>query len=175
VPVTTSAYPAQQCKDASLRISPGSPPSSETGEHAFALVITNLGPVECWVSGYPRIRLVDANGVDLPMTYRHGGGYVTAAAPTQVLVPPRGEATVVFAKYRCDLGDRQVATAIKVALPGSADFASIPTADSWPTADYCGPHDPGDGVDISPITSDVQKAIGWPPAPVLSRTPSANR
>lgn len=172
---TASTYPVrQQCAADAVRITLGDPPTGETGEHAFALAITNGGPAACWISGYPRIRLVDAAGVELPLTYRHGGGYVTTAAPTPIFLGPGAEATVVVAKYRCDLGDVRVAATIEVAAPGSAEFTSIPVAASPPTIDYCGPNDPGDDVDISPIESDLQTAIGQFPAPASSEVPAAS-
>lgn len=174
-PAIASVYPVpEHCKADSVRIALGSPPTSETGEHAFVLAITSIGPAGCWISGYPRIRLLDADGVELPMTYRDGGGHVTTAAPTPVLLRPRRGGTVVVAKYRCDLGDVQVATTIEVAPPGSAEFTSIPTAAGSATVDYCGPNDPGDNVDISPIASDMQTAVGQFLAPGSSPAPPAN-
>jgi hypothetical protein len=136
------------------------------------LHIENLGSAQCWLSGYPRVRLIDASSGELPMIYRDGGRYVTDAPPRQVLLPPGGEATAVIAKYRCDLGDVRTAVTIEVALPGSAAFATPPPAGWGPDLGYCGPNDPGDIVYISPVSSDVHAAIGSPrQAPISSAQP----
>lgn len=165
---------AQRCAGESLAFAEGDRISPETGEHPFAVTVTNRGVVTCWVSGYPQIRLIDANGQPLPMTYVDGGGYVTSAQPPVVRLRPEGQAAFVFAKYRCDLPGEQPATGVAVALPGSSTFTPVAVADGEYVSGYCGPNDPGDDVEISPLEPAIESAVfQWTePPPASSPAPS---
>jgi hypothetical protein len=163
----------QPCAGDSLAFAEGDRLSPETGEHPFSITVTNRGAVDCWLSGYPQIRLIDARGQPLPMAYFDGGGYVTDAPPPVVLLRPGREGAFVFAKYRCDLGGEQPATHVTVALPGSSTFSPVAVPDGEQVSEYCGPNDPGDGVDISPFEPDIYSALfqGSAPPPASSPPP----
>lgn len=162
-----------QCIAASLRLGPGDGISPETGEHPFDAHVTNAGTTRCWLEGYPHVVLLDAAGRELPFVYHDGGGYVTTAAPNRVWLSPGQQASVLFAKYRCDLGDTDVATSVEFHFPGTTTTFSIDVDPDGPVQDYCGPGDAGDEVDVSPIEPDVVTAIGWSaPPPASSLAPS---
>jgi Protein of unknown function (DUF4232) len=162
---------AQPCVGDSLAFAEGDRLSPETGEHPFSITVTNRGAVDCWLSGYPQIRLIDASGQPLPMDYLDGGGYVTDTPPPVVLLRPGREGAFVFAKYRCDLGGEQPATHVTVALPGSSTFSPVTVPDGEQVSEYCGPNDPGDSVDISPFEPDIDSAVFHEPAPPPASSP----
>ncbi len=169
-----SPIPTRPCAGDSLAFAEGDRISPETGEHPFSVTVTNRGAVTCWVSGYPQIRLINANGQQLPMTYFDGGGYVTSAQPLVVQLHPGGQAALVFAKYRCDLAGEQPATRVTVALPGSSTFNRVAVPEGEQVSEYCGPNDPGDGVEVSPFEPDLESALfDWSePPPASSPMPS---
>jgi hypothetical protein len=155
-----------RCEPSSIRISLGDPPSAMTGEHGFGIAVTNAGQTLCHIGGYPQIRLTDTHGVVLPMIYVEGGGYLTTQAPTEIPIAPGDHATIVFAKYRCDTGDLQSAAEAEISVPGAAAFVPLHLDPAGPTLAYCGPNDPGDKVDISPIEPGLASALfSWPPSP----------
>ena len=126
----------------------------ETGEHGFTVWIINSGD-SCVLIGYPSVRLLDNSGTSLPFTYHQGGGYATSQHPREVLLPTGARAVVIVAKYRCDSGPGQPATAVELALPGSAVSTGLEPLGNLA---YCGPSDPGDDVYVSPIEPDVGAA-----------------
>ncbi len=152
------------CPARALVIGLGSGVSPMTGEHAIIYKVTNRGPVTCTVEGYPRVVLDNAHGTALPFRYADGGGaYVTRKKPVPVLLAPDASGYILVAKYRCDIGIVDSATAIQITLPiaGRSQFAGREpagnrgTGQGLPTADlsYCrgGPRDPGQIVYVSPM------------------------
>jgi hypothetical protein len=142
-----------------------------TGELADLYTLTNRGRAGCTLAGYPDVALLAASGAPLPFRYRRGGGpYVTSAPPVSVVLPSGAAAYVLVAKYRCDLGIRTVATAIRVTLPipGRTPVTIRPIAaggaGSFP---YCrgGSGDPGQVVSVFPVEATVSatSSAGGPP------------
>ena len=106
----------RQCAASVLALRPGPEASPMTGEHADSFIVTNHGSVACTASGYPQVTLYDSRGVAMPFRYARGGGaYVTAKAGNRH-APPGKSAYVLVAKYRCDLGNADDATAIRLTL-----------------------------------------------------------
>lgn len=158
---------AQPCASDSLTLDHGVGISPMTGEHPFDFAITNRGSTACSLTGYPTVALLDAAGRVLPFSYHNGGGYVTAAAPTLVWLAPGQQAAVLIANYRCDLGDKDLATSAEFRIPGVGGTFTIQADADRPIEEYCGPDDPGDEIDVSPIASDIESAsaIGLPTLP----------
>jgi hypothetical protein len=134
-----------------------------TGEHGDFYALVNRGPSACTLAGYPDVTLYDANGAPLPFHYSRGHGpYVTAASPVTVTLRVGASAWVLVAKYRCDIGIAEVATTIRIALPGAQHTALTGRASSDSAGvsalSYCrgGVNDPGQTVAISPIESALQ-------------------
>jgi hypothetical protein len=163
-PGVTSARP---CAGDALTLDHGVGISPMTGEHPFDVAITNRGSAACSLIGYPAVALLDAAGRVLPFSYRNGGGYVTAATPTQVWLAPSQQAAVLIANYRCDLGDKDVATSAEFRFPGIDRIFTIQAGADWPIEEYCGSDDPGNEIDVSPIAPDIETAaaIGLLPLP----------
>jgi Domain of unknown function (DUF4232) len=166
-PATSPTLDEPRCELAALRAINGDAVSPETGEHPVSLDIVNTGPAACWLMGYPRLRISDPAGRPLPLVYNDGGGYVTPNPPAAVSIAPGGHASVVFANYRCDLGDKDTGTSIEISFPDAAGSITAEALGDRPTLEYCGPNDPGDVVDVSPVEPDIVSALLIPPPPPL--------
>jgi hypothetical protein len=147
----------RQCAASVLVLQPGPVVSPMTGEHADSFTLTNRGSVACEVSGYPQVTLYDSRGVSVPFRYAAGGGaYVTARKPATVTLAPGTAAYVLVAKYRCDLGVADDATAIRLTLraqQGQAFSGREPVGGGAAGLSYCagGQEDLGQLVTVSPI------------------------
>jgi uncharacterized protein DUF4232 len=130
--------------------------------------LTNRGSVACTVSGYPQVTLYDSRGVAVPFRYARGGGaYVTAKKPATVTLAPGKSAYVLVAKYRCDLGVADDATAIWLTLrahQGPAFSGHESVGGSAAGLSYCegGQEDPGQLVTVSPIEATFQATTSLP-------------
>lgn len=108
-----------RCLPANLSLRATDNVSPTTGAHPIALRLVNRGRDACTVSGYPNVVLRDGRGI-IPFIYRHGGDtMVTSHPPRPVLLRRGGSAYVLLDKFRCDLGNRRVSTAVQVGLHGS--------------------------------------------------------
>jgi hypothetical protein len=172
-PATSQTLDEPRCEPAALRAVHGDAVSPETGEHPVSLDIINTGPATCWLMGYPRLRISDAAGRPLPLTYNDGGGYVTPNPPAPVSIAPGGHASVVFAKYRCDGEDKGIGTSVEVWFPDAVESVTAQGLGDPPLLDYCGPDDPGDVVDVSPVEPDILSALLIPPPPPNSFPPNS--
>jgi hypothetical protein len=156
------------CAASALALRPGPSASPMTGEHADSLMLTNRGPGACEVSGYPQVSLYDSRGVAIPFRYARGGGaYVTAKKPATVTLAPGKSAYVLVAKYRCDLGGADNATAIWLILrahPGPAFSGHESVGGGAAGLSYCqgGQQDPGQLVTVSPIEATFQATTSLP-------------
>ena len=109
------------CPNDSLRRGYGPGVSPATGEHAVLYRITNTSGIACTLAGYPTVVLFDGAGKVLPFHItRDHSQYVTADPPGPVTLPPGGSAFVLVAKYRCDLGELDVAATIRITRPNQA-------------------------------------------------------
>ena len=166
--LTAQSRAVRQCASSVLVLRPGPFGSPMTGEHADSLMLTNRGSVACKVSGYPQVTLYDSRGVAVPFRYARGGGaYVTAKKPTTVTLAPGKAAYVLVAKYRCDLGVADDATAIRLTLrarQGPAFSGREPVGGGAAGLSYCagGQEDPGQLVTVSPIEATFQATTSLP-------------
>jgi hypothetical protein len=159
---------AHECAASVLALRPGPVVSPMTGEHADSFVLTNRGSVACQVSGYPQVTLYDSRGVAVPFRYAAGGGaYVTAKKPATVTLAAAKSAYVLVAKYRCDLGVADDATAIRLTLrahQGPAFSGREPVGGGAAELSYCagGQEELGQLVTVSPIEATLQATTSLP-------------
>jgi hypothetical protein len=158
----------RQCAASVLVLRPGPFVSPMTGEHADSFTLTSRGSAACMISGYPQVTLYDSRGVAIPFRYARGGGaYVTAMKPAAVTLAPGKTAYVLVAKYRCDLGIADYATAIKLTLrlpQGPAFSGREPVSGGVAGLSYCegGRENPAQLVAISPLEPTFQSTISHP-------------
>ena len=157
----------RQCAASVLALRPGPVVSPMTGEHADSFLLTNHGSVACTVSGYPQVTLYGSRGVAVPFRYAKGGGaYVTAKRPATVTLAPGKSAYVLVAKYRCDLGVAENATAVRLTLRAHQGpfSAREPIGGGVAGLSYCkgGQKDPGQLVTVSPIEATFRATTSLP-------------
>jgi Domain of unknown function (DUF4232) len=150
-----------RCRPSQLTNANGPDVSPATGQTPLSFVLTNRSAKPCVVKGYPTIALINAQGKRLPFRVRHNGDQmVTSRPPVAVRVLPRRSAFFVLNKYRCDLGDLNVAKRLRVALPGVRTSALLTLAiPMYPIIGYCGATDPGSIVTVSPFEPSVEAAL----------------
>ncbi len=78
------------------------PGSAGAGNIVYRLRLKNTGPVACFVTGRPVVRLLDAAGRGLPTTAMFVGPQGTPAAPKISLSPASGTATLT-ARFSPDI------------------------------------------------------------------------
>jgi hypothetical protein len=149
----TSQPPACLSNDLTARRGPQISPA--TGEAALVVDLTNAGPGSCVLDGYPRVFLLAREGNELSLAQVNHSQFITAAAPRPLTLAPGATAYVAVAKYRCDLGDLQVASRVRLMLPGSGPSTAltISLSDSTASLSSCngGSDDPGNVVAVSPF------------------------
>jgi hypothetical protein len=168
-PTLAARSPAvRPCAASVLVLRPGPLVTPMTGEHAVSFTLTNRGSDACKVSGYAQVTLYDSRGVALPFRSARGGGaYVTARKPATVTLAAGQPAYVLVAKYRCDLGGADDATAIRLTLrvpQGPAFAGREPVGGGAAGLSYCqgGQEDPGQLVTVSPMEATFQAATSLP-------------
>ena len=130
-----------------------------TGLHPLLVQFRNRGAVACGMSGYPTVSLLTDRGRALPFAIHSSGDQlVTAVRPKPVVVRPGRSAWVLLDKYRCDTGDRNTATGLRLRLPGSASFVHVRIPGYFDIG-YCGKGDPGSSVDVSPVEPSSRATI----------------
>ncbi|MCU1589601.1 MAG: Uncharacterized protein JWP11_857 [Frankiales bacterium] len=143
------------CERSKLAISASPAAGGAGGESGVLLAITNIGPGPCVLDGYPELTLLDLRGKPLAFSIEHTGSQTITAGPAgEVTVPVGGLAYVAFGKYRCDLGDKALAAAVDVTLPGRAFPLQVPLPATPSRLGYCGPGDPGSRIVVSPVEPD---------------------
>jgi Domain of unknown function (DUF4232) len=138
------------CVSGSLALKMVESVSGETGERAFVVQLWNREPQGCSLRGYPIVQFLSSTGAAVRFVVADGQGYVNRAAPRRVELEAGASAFVMIAKYRCDVGDRTVATTVLITPPGQAGSITAELPPN-PTFAYCGPSDPGDTVYVSPL------------------------
>lgn len=99
----------------------------------------------CTLRGYPWVRLDDAEGRRLPLTYRRG----QRSRPTPVLVTRSRPAQVTIGKYRCDVASSPRRTHVaEVGLRGVRAVWRVPTGGRLP---LCARRDPSHTVLVWPF------------------------
>jgi hypothetical protein len=149
------------CRPSQLRIANGAQVSPATGQNPLSIVLNNRSARACVVRGYPAVAAMDAHGNRLPFRVSHSGDQmVTSRPPVAVRLLPRRSAFFVLNKYRCDLGNLNVAKRLRVAVPGVDTSARLTVAiPTYPVIAYCGRNDPGSVITISPIEPTLADAL----------------
>ncbi len=148
-----------RCRSADVTLAPVDRISESTGQHSPALALTNTSTRSCSLFGYPSLRLLDAEGHELPFTYRQSGDQVvTSRPPARVTLDPGGVAYVTMNKYRCDLGEQGTTATVALVLPGDTSALTATVSPSLELA-YCGPGDPGSRVSVSPFGASLQDTL----------------
>lgn len=152
-----STPPSYVCTGPQLRLAYGPDITPKTGQHPRAVRLTNRGRA-CLLDGYPTIHVADASGNLLPFAVADSGDQMmTGAPPIRVRLPSGGHAWIALNKYRCDLGDHQVA-AIQLQVRAGTGTAtlSFPATDDW---GYCGADDPGSIIHVSPFEPTLVRTL----------------
>lgn len=124
--------------------------SAMTGEHGFILVFRDHHHV-CTLRGRPRLTFRDAEGARVHLGVTRTNAYVDAIPSRTLRLGPGESAYALVAKYRCDLGDAQVALLAQVALPSDEASSSV-NVRSVDIARCDGPpHGPGQAIAVSPF------------------------
>jgi hypothetical protein len=149
------------CRPSQLKIGSGARVSPATGQNPLSIVLTNRSAKPCVVDGYPAITFVDAHGKRLPFRVSHSGDQmITSRAPVAVRALSRRVVYFVLNKYRCDLGNLQVAKKLHVALPRRRTSAHLAVAiPTHPVIAYCGRNDAGSVVAVSPFVATLAAAL----------------
>lgn len=147
------------CRSADVTLAPADRISEPTGQHSLALALTNTSTRSCSLFGYPTIRLLDAEGRELPFSYQQSGDQVvTSRPPLRVTLAPGDVAYATINKYRCDLGDRGTATTVALVLPGDTSVLTTVVPSSL-NLGYCGSGDPGSTVSVSPFGASLDDTL----------------
>jgi hypothetical protein len=137
--------------------------SEPTGQHTAVFSLRNDSGTQCSLEGYPGILLLDAKGTTLEFIYGYHAPdqVITNAQPKPLRVAPGGTVYFTLNKYRCDAGDKAVATKILVTIPGASGPLSIrlPNSTGAQTLAYCGPGDPGSTIDVSPFEATITETL----------------
>ena len=161
VPPTSTPYVAAsaRCQVAQLSLGEGAPISPATGQHPILLTLTNEGSTACYLFGYPGISLYDTQGHLLPLTYQWAGDQmVTSAPPSRVGLVPGGIAYVLINKYRCDLGDLDVAATLSFTPPDDISPLTL-NLQGLGSEESCVPGADGVTLAISPVEASVQATL----------------
>jgi hypothetical protein len=119
--------------------------------------LRNVGSTPCALFGYPRLRLLAKDGGLLPFTFVHGSPYTRGGQPAVQVVRPGLAAYFKVGKYRCDLGDVEMAVTARIRLAYVGGSFVVPARDRrggrpfW----WCGDDLAGRDVGVSPIRADV--------------------
>jgi hypothetical protein len=148
-----------RCSAGQLAVSWGGRVSEATGQHTVSLTISNISTNGCYLSGYPRVALVDNAGRVLPLQYQTTGDQmVTSAPPVHVDLRPNGLAYVTVNKYRCDTTDLMQASVLRLTPPGLTSSFDVLLAGNV-SMDDCGPGDPGSTVHVSPVEPNFSATL----------------
>jgi len=159
----TSATTATTCVPGHIKAGNGPEISPATGEAALIITLSNTGRGSCKLDGYPRVRLVTSAGVVLRLPQVTRSQYIIATRPHPVMLAVGAFAYVAIAKYRCDLGDLQVASQLQLTLPGAAagPVFTVPVVGATGTMSFCkgGSTDPGNVIAVTPVESTLAGTV----------------
>jgi hypothetical protein len=151
-----SAVPyGTRCSPAQLQLIREGLLSEATQQLTWVIGVRNNATTGCGLDGYPGIALLDSHRTQLPYNFRTGGDQsLTSAAPAPVWLPPRSTAYFGINKDACSARDIDLATVIRVILPGARSALTL-SAPSQRIMDYCGRGVVGSVVDITPVEPDI--------------------
>lgn len=157
----TSATSAGTCLPSRIKVGNGPPIGGAIEERSLSLTLTNRGPAPCVLDGYPRVRLITSTGAVLSLPQVADSQYVTSAGPRTVLLGVRTTAYILVAKFGCVLGDVQVASQVRLTLPGAGTAFTVPILRSIGTLALCkgGPTDLGNVIAVTPVESTLAQSL----------------
>ncbi len=158
-PAAFSGAPAgPECSPGALTLAWGGYVSEKTQQRSLGVDLKNVSGETCHIMGYPGISFLDANGVDLPLTYRRGGDQmVTSSPPASVNLPAGSTAYVLMNQSACELGEQGSATTLRLIPPNATSSLELGFAQIHSSViTYCGSPDPGSTVNISPVEPTAQ-------------------
>jgi photosystem II stability/assembly factor-like uncharacterized protein len=158
----TSAKTASTCPPSHIAVGTGPEISPATGEQALVVTLSNEGPRPCVLDGYPRLRLVTSADTVLNLPQVTHSQYLLATVARPVMLAVGAFAYVAIAKYRCDLGDLQVPSRLRLTLPGaSAGTALTLSGRVISGLDLCkgGRSDPGNLIAVTPVESTLADSL----------------
>jgi hypothetical protein len=119
--------------------------------------VRNVGSTPCALFGYPRLRLLAKDGGLLPFTFVHGSPYTRGGQPAVQVVRPGRAAYFKVGKYRCDLGDVEVAATARIRLVYVTGSFVVPARNRQGGRPFgwCGDDLAGREVGVSPVRPDV--------------------
>jgi hypothetical protein len=139
------------CSPRQLRVSNGPRVSEKTQQNTEIFVLRNASSRRCKLDGYPVVSLHTAAGLHgriLPFRYRNRGDQMlTSAKPHRVVLARGGRAYFGINKQTCVGHATAVARYIYIYPLGQLHHRLT----RHPVLGYCGRHDPGHTVDISPF------------------------
>jgi hypothetical protein len=160
-PATATAAPT--CTGAQIRVGTGRRIGGATMEAAVLVTLATRGPRPCAVDGRPAVSLVDAHGQELQMRLGALPQYETAATPARVVLGNGATAYFLVAKVTCSSATADVATSMRIALPGSpnADAAVVRLGGLSPALTSCrgGPSTPGNSVGVTPVEPTIETTL----------------
>jgi Protein of unknown function (DUF4232) len=155
-PTTTSCRSADLALGLTDRVVP------PTGQNPLSLTLTNRSARSCYLFGYVQVTEFDAAGRELPFDFKQTGDQVvTPDPPARVDLAPGDTAYVTINKYRCDLGDQDLVSAIQVVPPDGDAPLQVTLTGSSVRLGYCGPGDPGSVVFVSPVAGTLAATIDY--------------
>ena len=159
----TSATSAGTCLPSRIKVENGPPVGGVMEERALSLTLTNRGPAPCVLDGYARVRLITSAGAVLSLPQVAHSRYVTSAGPRTVLLGIGTTAYILVAKFGCVLGDLQVASQVRLTLPGAGAGTAftVPILRSIGSVALCkgGPTDPGNVIAVTPVESTLAQSL----------------
>lgn len=150
---------SSHCLASQLRLSVGPHLSEATQQNALLLRLTNVSSAGCALRGYPGVALSASTGGPLRFTYRRGGDQMlTSAPPARVWLRPGATAYLGINKQTCIARQTVLARRIRLVPPADRQPVAALLAE-YPELGYCGPGDPGNTIDISPVEPTIQAAL----------------
>jgi hypothetical protein len=147
------------CSLAQLQLSNGPRVSEKTQQDTRIFVLRNVSSRRCGLDGYPVVSLATAAGLHgriLPFRYRNRGDQMlTSAQPHPVVLARGGRAYFGINQQACAGQATAVARDIYIYPLGQLHHRLTRHA----ALGYCGRHDPGHTVDISPFEKTVRAVL----------------
>lgn len=159
VRASMAAAHVRGCSPRQLRLSNGPRVSEKTQQNTEIFVLRNVSSRRCGLDGYPVVSLHTAfgrHGRILPFRYRdRGDQMLTSAKPRLVVLAPSGRSYFGINKQTCVGHATAIASYIYIYPLGQLHHR-LP---GHPVLGYCGRHDPGHTVDISPFEKTVKAVL----------------
>jgi len=117
-----------------------------------AVQLVNTSSTPCYLTGYPKVALLDGTGTELPFAYID---QPTPYLPMRIELSPGSVANVTITKYRCDQGNLAIANTVQITPPGAATPLEMNLSGAG--LGFCGTTAPGSTVYITPVWAASQE------------------